>query len=350
MTLTGLLIAAVALVAPSDTKVLKLDQLGMTIRHPAAWTVAKSKVQTTVEIPCEGKRTAKVQLLSSLYRDTAEAWQSLQLRASESMRRKVDEQWQEELLSVPLLMTRTKYQLKGQELVSLVGLLYAATDHKLQFIMTAPADVAPDAEAAWRSALLTLRTKEGDLPEKEYSNRPPDAEKPKPVKPKNKLVLKAETAAPKKLERGPVSASVKVGDTAYTVYLPKGWTASLAGQGVRLSQQGLQGVVTLGVESGGREQADKRLDELAAMGLERFTVVSLRMETEPRFSRAGCLVRQVRREGKFGKDPLALLCAVGSRGDLFWTLTYEASDAGALKRDKGRVEALVDWLSVESGS
>lgn len=269
--------------------------------------------------------------------------------ANQNLKRTVDRQWQEEVLGSPMLMTRIFYTVKSEPMATLVGLMYRSHPKKLNFRLTASSSVYEEAEKAWREALLSLRTMSGAMPETENPDRivetpivPPKVEKPKP-----QVTFSAKGPTPSKLYRGPVKVPARAAGKDVLLLLPDGWRADPDGDAFVLSRKGLNGSVR--VEVAGTldsPPADRALLAVAAKTLGEFAQVSMRDESRPVTTKAGALLRTVRREGRSMEGGLVLLHASGASGDFYWLLTYRANDPKAYRKDSGALDALLTGASV----
>jgi len=155
-------------------------KLGLTFQLPATWAnLGKKKDVTQFKITLEGTtQTAMLTLVETAFRSDADVFQTVQLRASEQLKRTVEKQWQQEVLGVPMLYTLTAYSDKGQEVKTLTGLLYSSSQTKMLIRLTAPIGYFEVAEAQWNTVLESLRTNDGTLPESENPDKPAQVKKP----------------------------------------------------------------------------------------------------------------------------------------------------------------------------
>lgn len=332
------LLLALTFTQAQDKAVFKDSHLGLQFEHPKTWKVRKDKFSAVLEFAVEGGEVATIQLFSAKYKDTADMYQMIQAEINRSMKRKIDRQWQEEFLGVPMLLTKISFEDKGRAMSILTGLLYTAYEEKLNFRLTVAAEGAEKAESAWHDVLLTLRTISGDLPNPEDPNKP--AVKPEP--PKTTNVWKS-TDKVQKPERGPVMADFVAGETKFKLYLPKGWSL----EGTTLKRQGLSGTLEMTAAIGLPEEAGTKLVDSARDALAEFDTVTIREDPKPLQSKSGAIVGRVFRNGMAKSHALVAGTAIGSCEAVYWMVTYRAMDANSYKKDKELLNELYDYFFVE---
>jgi hypothetical protein len=335
-----LLTAAVLAPQEADLATFRDRGLGLAFQHPKTWTVKRERLFTTFEIPLPGGATAQAQLFGAVFRDPAETWQGLQAEVSKAQGRTVERQWQEELLGVPMLLTKVSHTEQERPFVTLIGLLYSATPEKMQFRLLSPGPEADAAQAAWWAAMLTLRTTSGNLPGEEDPTKP--LEDLVPEAPQPEVVLR------KPLSDSPaVRPGVAVPFGEMNLELPAPWAL---GEGGRLTREGLQGTVTVEVGSGDGEAAGKALETAVAESLRRFDKVELRKDTIARPARTGALVASVWRRGTAVSGG-ALVSGqwAGLCGSRYWIVRYSGGGLASWDQDKRALTELVEGLYVVDG-
>lgn len=332
------LLLALTLTPGSDNVVYRDTRLGLQFEYPKTWKVRKEKQYAIFEIPLEGGLKASVQLFSAKFKDSADNWQLIQVEINKSLRRSVERQWQEEILGVPMLLTKIAYEDKGQSTVSIIGLLYTDFEQKMNFRLTAPANGADQAESSWWNAMLTLRTTTGDLPNQEDPNKP----SVKPTEPPPTKVWTA-TSKPKKPERGPVAANLPVGQTTFVLHLPKGWTLD----GDTLKHGGFSGTVHVTAVVGLADEAASVLSQSALDALSGFDRVILREDKTPHGAASGANVASVFRVGTSKGADRIMGDAVGVCEGVYWHLSYLGTDAKAYARDRALLSDLYEFLYAE---
>jgi hypothetical protein len=328
------LLLGLALAQDPETATYTDRSLGLAFQHPKPWTVRKEQFYTVFEWPIGEGRTANAQVFSAVYRQSAETWQAIQAEVNKAMNRTVDRQWQEEILGVPLLLTRISYTEEGKSLVTVVGLVYSATPQKMQYRLTAPAEGADQAIADWSTVMLSLRTTGGNLPSAEDPSKPPP---PPPEEVKPVTVLKPDGTPVGNL-RGPVTATFE----GSTVYLPEGWKLE---EGGALVHGSLRGGLTLRVTVGSDADARKALGTASATSLPSFRQVTLRRDRIESANRAGALVSGVLRIGE-ASGAQAIGHWVGSCAGKFWSVEYVARERSDADADRRLLDGLLDILYV----
>ncbi|MCC6402479.1 MAG: hypothetical protein IT207_00545 [Fimbriimonadaceae bacterium] len=336
--LATLMLGTLLLQDAPQTTTFRDKALGLSFEHPKAWRVSKERLFTLIEIPLADGKLAHVELFSATYRDTAEKWQSLQDEVNKAMGRTVERQWEEEILGVPMLLTKLAYKEGERETVTFVGLLYSATPEKMQFRLNTPADQAETAQQAWWSALLTLRTNSGLLPSGEDPSKPLTELQPEPEKPT--IVLRKPDPVVTELRPG-----ARVPFKGLVVQLLDGWT--LAEDGT-LRSDGTSGLFSIELFEGDGNIAGPKLEETAASALTEFKKVSLRRDERARTARSGATVASIWRAGEGDQGPLVVGHFAGVCGQRFWMLRYRGAGTAAWNSDRAKVEVLVESLYVEA--
>ena len=346
MSLIASVIVVGVLGGAQQAKTFRDDDLGLIFQHPASWTLKKQKYSTDLEIPLSDGSKAVVQIFRTSFRQGKDVWQGLQKEVTLQMARHMTRQWEETILGVPLLLSRIDYTEGAQEMSIFVGLLYTATDNKLNFRVNSSAKTAQEAEDAWRAVLLSLRTTNGELPMAEDPNRnggsqttgsggqritalKPDAKTNIPVRTKN-------------------VAHVSALGNAINVYMPDGWTLKVDGDATVIANEKLKGTVQIKFSAGGRSQLASVLNEASESALTRFSIVALRTDQTPTVMKSGSLVASTLRTGKDEKGAEACVWhIVGTLGTIVWQIDYSSSSATALESDRKAMEKLRDYLAVE---
>jgi hypothetical protein len=285
-------------------------------------------------------REARAQWVPTVYRDTATLWQQLQVDVAANRGDKIVRQWEEEILGVPLLLTRVVREEKGKSYSVWGGLIYSRTPTKLNFrVYSAPED-ANETEEEWRKVLLSVRTDTGGTPEAEMPGS-----KIEPAKAKDPdLPVVTWTSTSDQTKPKPVRAPKRLKIEGFLAYAPEAWSV----EGAELDCEGLQGKLTVDAK---RVQGGTGLRAfLAASGtqLTMLDEVTNRHERDFGLNRAGYHVWEIVRTGTSqGKASVVGLWG-GQLDDNMWFVRYQGDEA-SLRRDRPLIEALVGALSVESG-
>lgn len=329
--------------AQEKTKNYEMKEADLALSYPASWKLSHTKYADIFEFPIKGQ-TVLVRMLHTDQRSTADEWQSAVKMIEETNGNSVQKQWEEELLGVPLLMTRYLEQKGAVRSIVLVGLLYSKTPEKASFRVIAPEPVAEDAEAEWRKVLVTARTVSGKLPTKEQPGTAPPAQIEDPVKekPGRTVIIGPVSRVPKEPFKGPARFTANA-DRGLYAYLPEGWSMD---KGKISNADGFADLkVTFSL---GDFDAAKTawLKDCGAMMSEMKTI-NERLEPPTKMSLAGFTLTEMTRTGTNDKGPYVQNVILGWSGGLSWTLTYSGS-AEEWAKVKDKVHFLADRLSVAS--
>jgi hypothetical protein len=311
-------------VAPPGQVFLTMQETGFAFLRPKAWKLEKTKYETKLYIPVSGTHgPAVVHLFAEDYRLPMEDWQQDQVEIGRQVKATVDRQWQDEILGVPLLLTKITIPSGGSSHTRLTGLIYSATMSKFLFRLECNSDDFSEANQAWQTVLQTLRTTDGSKPQPDDPNRPltkqelagkPSAPLPVtqvgPVAPAVKPVL------------GPVTVSAKAGGKAVTIHLPAGWTVQPQSDGTWIFASSDGNVKLKGALFSELDSPPLRTSffKQTAKSLDQFTEANDREEHDDVLNRAGAQIDTVWRVGKAGKAPLASLDGAVQKDDLYLLL------------------------------
>lgn len=337
MPITALLFVSL-LSQAADQVVYRDTKLGLQFEHPKSWKIRRDRLSAILEIPISQGQTASVQLFNAKYKGTIDDWQLVQTEINRSMKRTVERQWQEDLLGVPLLLTKISYLEASRPTVALVGLLYSSFEEKMHFRLTSSAEVSEQAESQWREALLTLRTITGELPSVENPNLP--SIKPTPEKPTTVLKPSEAKNTP---ERGTEPFALANGTTNFRLLLAKGWSV----QDGKLLHPALKGELTVEAFLGLPEDAGEKLLNSAKATLPDFESVSLREDPKPEVARSGGIVGRVFRVGSSKGAPVVRGSIVGYCEGVYWVASYRSSDASTYRRDRALMDDLFRVMYAE---
>lgn len=349
MPFVSTLIAASMLLAQNGDKTFSDADLGLSFQYPKEWTMRKERLYSVFEIPLADKKKAEVQVIATRFGAKAEEWQIAQVDVSKTLKRVVEKQWEEQILGVPLLMTKISFNEDNTDKNVLVGLLYSATPLKLNYRMTVPATGFDEAESKWRKVMSSLRTISGDLPGVENPNNSSSSTGSNTGE--KVVVLKPETGPPKKPRKGDQKVPVNILGQELVVRIPKGWMMQ-PGEGSEyiLTNKSLKGKLTFTIESGNQNDAKKLMLSKAGEAVKLFTKVTLREDREGTYSPAGAMMSSVERFGTGANGPLMMKHVSGQSGLLFYNATYigEGKDTG--KKDEGLLSKLFEEMIVEPKS
>ena len=200
-----------------DLKEVISKEHALSWKVPKTWSVKQGKNQLTLTIPV-GTSTAKLNIFATYYRRPAEEWQKLQGAIAEQLGRKLDQQWEEQVLGVPLLLTKTS----SSSEVRITGLLYATMKNKFHFTLDAPSMAAEDAWSNWKSAMETLRPLGGELPTAEDGQKPVTS--PTLPKPGDKPVHLGDATVSREVRFGPQKVEFTAANRTVTLRTEKEWS------------------------------------------------------------------------------------------------------------------------------
>lgn len=346
----ALLVAAPVLLQ-GEVKPYVNGAVGMTLEFPAAWQIKAVKDDAAIEIPLNAGMQAKLEILAVAFSSEPDIWQISQKHVNEQMKREVERQWTEEVLGVPLLMTKVNVLTDGAPEVILVALMYSATPKKFLFRLSSPAAGFEEAEFAWRRSLQSLRTVSGDLP------KPEDPENPaaslptgtsSPSRPSSVIVLGSKPSGGSR-EVAPMGFPVETAGRKYEIRVPDGWRfePKSASEGL-LKNDAVPGGVEVRVASPRDSEPPARaFQSRSAESLNLFESVQKREENRPSPNKAGFVMGRVWRMGRDASGPLATLDAVGAGEEVYWVVRFRLSGQALTSAVQASLEALVKAMSVE---
>lgn len=335
---------------PAANPVFTNYELGVTFNYPATWEYAADKNVHRFRFGIEGgAEKATLELYPANYRSDIDIWQATQKNISEQLKRTVVRQWQEEILGVPLLLTKSQGKEGGRETVSISGLVYSATPRKVVFRLAAPAEDFDKAEFEWRTVMQTMRTIDGTIPKPEDPNRQvtPEDLKPK-TKPPKRVTWKAGAPDPATFVKAAQVLEAQAGGKSYLLRVPADWTVAPKDGGWTITKDGIQLELTLASSLDSAPPA-AALMTLSGKTLEGFTKVAKREDTLPKLSRAGLTFARVWRTGS-GKDgAIWSFDAVGQMSEAYWSVSGTRT-GGDPKKDLVTLTELVQTIGLEPAS
>ena len=343
------------------------EWIGISITHPAGWKIVPKKTDAWITIPLkEGTAHAAIYFVAATYNADIEIWQKSQEHANNQLGFEIMKQWQEEILGVPMLLTKVRSgagkltsaikavpQLPSdQPLVTLIGLVYSRTPRKLLFRLTAPESAYDDAEFIWRQALQTLRTVDGSVPQPEDPLREPDplpAPGAKPPKPATKTVIGwASTTTSAGAVKAPKSQEVTVSGRKVIFHYPEGWTVEPGENGL-LTLKSAAPAISIKAQVNAMVDSDPPLRALvkaSGESLKSFDKVDSREENLPKANKAGATFVRIWRTGMNASGPLWTFEMVAGKEDFYLLMKQQ----GTGKVDPGvraALESLIDQVSLE---
>ena len=338
---------------PPDWKKSKVkvkNDAHIVITDPKTWRPAKQDITSRFLIPLPGvDERAVLEVYSDIFNQDQDTWQTVQKDINDQLHRTIVRQWSEELLGVPLLMTKIESKDKGLDRITETGLLYSATPRKMIFRLSASPDNFDKADYAWRQVLESLRTTSGKLPSAEDPNRKMS---PADLVPGNyhQVIWTAPTAHPTLPWKG---EQILTGETAgkkVSLKGPTGWKAAKNADGTyNLTCPDVAGIVKLTLSNDlDSDPAGRMLIRNSSATLQDFGKVEKRDEKGPYTNRGQANVDYIFRRGQDGRaKPLYSFDAAGVSGDDYWLVTWSSSDPGSIGKGEKALENLADNLFIE---
>lgn len=326
------------------TKTFKDPATDLIFDYPQSWGMKTDKYATTFTFTVKNQ-SVLVRLLRTDQRYPAGHWQSSVKMVEETNKNEVLKQWEEELLGVPLLLTRYREQKGAVRSIVLVGLLYARTAEKMSFRLISPEPVADEAEAVWRNVLMSTRTVSGKLPEKEdiTATIPVTTEEVKPeTRPTKSFTLTAKSKADQKFFKGPVRITLDDQAGIYG-YLPEGWKFE---NGTAKSDSAPFNLV---LSSGVNDVDSAKKVWLVKCGQKMSELDSVGKRTEPpmKVSEAGFELRYMIRSGTKDGIEKAQVVVLGWSAGLYFIAEFDGS-AEDWAKNRGAIEKVIGQISVSS--
>jgi len=297
-----------------------------------------------------GAHTSNFEVYSALWDQTPDLWESIQVDANKELKRSVVKQWREEILGVPLLLTKIAYDDAAGHEVGLIGLVYSRTPYKMAFRITAPDENYDAAEYEVRQALLSLRTTQGGLPVPEDPNHPLDKSAYTNVvnRAPAEVVITGHKVDPKKIKKGAVALPLSIADKKVVLTMPEGWTSTVGTDGtVTLHNAAVTGDVMISVASTlDSDPPQAAILKTSAQSLDLFSKVESRNETMEEITTGGASTDTIWRTGTSDKGAITSCDSVGATNDLYWILRYRMDGAMTPAMKKALAE-LIDGMSVD---
>ena len=341
---TALLLLLATPQAEPDTKTFVTTDRLLEMQIPKSWTVAKEKSRQVISYKAAAGQV-KIEVYATKYLQTAEDWQTMQRTVNEQMKRTVVRQWEEEIMSVPMLLSSIKYsEPKEGEVGVLIGLLYSNTSEKFHFRLVAPLANFDDAQSAWRDAWLTMRTSTGKPPTAEDGN--PESVAPvAPVPEGRTIMMSGQQAQSKPL--GPVKFSFTTSGRSGVLRFPKG-TQVTDGSPMKIKCPNLNGELTAQVMSADDSPASGLfVMQEVNKDLARFKVVNMRENVGPKRNTVGAQIFSTTRTGTSDTGDLQTFIGVVDSGKFYLVLRFEATDAKQFKKQHETLTQFSDKIGFE---
>ena len=348
--------------------------LGLSFTHPTTWTTVATPIveepkgkgnrfklpfgkkkeppkgppegMVTFAIPGgPGKAPTELTIVRASFSDAPEKWQQIQSDANRNMQRTVDRQWQQEILGVPLLLTKFAYTEGGTPKTGLTGLLYNAAPYKLLFRLVGPSEGFDGAQYQFTQSMQTLRTTTEDLPTAQEPGKPiapPDVAGPDAKHP---------LFAPSKVDPkvAPLALRLPLGERKMNLRVPEGWTLEKVQEdGAILRHPDVKEPVTVRLFASAT--AARPTDALTLESnktLEKFKTVAMREDTPGTPNKAGNPLLAIWRSGTGDAGAMAAMDAVVVSGDYYALFAFSPTPGSDLKAERKTVQAMLDVVGLE---
>lgn len=353
MKILACLLALSPLLVQDDRATFEDAVTSLRFSYPKEWQYSRTKKgESTFLIPIENtSERAVLTVTPARFRSEAEVWQLSQVGFNKALKREVERQWEEEVLGVPVLLTKATYTERGSTKVTVTGLFYTLGYDKLLYRLTASPAEFEKVDYQWRQVMQTLRTVDGSMPMKEDQNvqLPPPPGKDDVSHP----TIPRQISGPPKVKAvlAPEAGTVEMNGTKVHLHVPAGWSVSAAGdRAFTLTNPNVPNPVTVTLASQLESDAPPTaLLKASAASLNDFTKVDKRDESHPRVNRAAATVVQVWRTGTGANGALATFEAFAQTGDTYALVATRVSDAGRFAGARKALDGLMQELSVSTG-
>ena len=337
---------------PTDKDYFTVLGTGFAFVRPASWKVQNLKREQRVTIPTPAAHGPAIMHFYTVdWRYSTSDWQDTQVQVASELKRSVDRRWEEEILGIPLVLTKTSgVDAKGVPDVVLTGMFYSASKNKMLFRLTCPAEDFDVANKAWHDAFQTLRTTDGSKPSADDPSKKltPDELAPKPSGPLPVTQLGG-AGQMKKPVKGAVIVPGKAGGKNALIHLPSGWSAVAQKDGGWLvTGKTLTGQLTMSLASTlDSDPVSTALLKLSGASLSDFTQVKDRTDIDDQPNKAGGHVSAVFRSGTTAHGQLTSFEAAVTTGDLY--VLFHWSSVGPLTgADRKALNELLAEVTVDT--
>jgi hypothetical protein len=344
----------------TDPNLAQYQNLRLLIKfsYPKVWELTTNKkAESRFLIPIENTSDkAVVEILPVSFTSEKNVWQLSQVGINKTLKREIERQWEEEILGVPLLLTKVNFNDKGTLRTSVTGLVYSLGYHKMMYRITASPSEFDKADYAWRQVLLTLRTWYGEMPTVEDGSKPAvkDPKAPPKGPPQDDILhpqipQQINKAPVVKVVKAPVANTIDLSGKKVEIHAPSDWKLELGKDGAfTLSNPGVSGPITgTFFVAAAADPASIALFRVSAADLNDFVTVVRRTESLPKPNRAGVTVAQIWREGKTASGNLFTCEAAVVTMDYYLILTHRTTDPARAVGEQRLIQALLDQMSIE---
>lgn len=328
---------AAALMAQASTKEWTNPTTDIKLKYPSAWAMRRDKYVDELKFEISGK-TVRVELTGIEMNFPPAHWQDVMREINTNNNRTVLRQWEEELLGVPVILTRVRDTSKSEAEITVTGLLMSVRPQKFMYRLYAPEGVADEAEKQWSAVLLTADSVSGKLPSE-----------PLPVDPNgsnnnqtsgnntagsgNVQVLRPQNGPPKKTVRGPFRVSLDDQRGTF-LYLPNGWQLGDS----KVLNSSVE--VAFGHGLGDAKAAESAWLKVCGQGLSRLDRVTSRTEPEAKWFSSGYKGTYLERKGIANGQEEIQWVAYGSAMGFYFTYSWTGTES-AYKDAKDRLLELL---------
>ncbi|MCC7433202.1 MAG: hypothetical protein IT363_00845 [Methanoregulaceae archaeon] len=334
----------------ADNVVFDHIETGFQLSVPRAWKLTKTRDSHRFAFTVTGTdRAAQLEIYAATFSNDIPTWQAVQANAAKQLKREVARQWQEEILTVPMLMTRTTWEEKnGIGKTSESGLIYADTRRKFLWRLTANTEDFELALAQTRNVLQTIRTEGGKLPKPFDPTVPQSEDLRRPDRPEKRTTWKQPNQDVREPVRGDQVVETTAGNLPMTIRYSGEWTFAADGNGLSATHPSLSGKVTLRAYSSTEsDPPGKALLRQSGQSLGQFDKVLKREEHGPVRSLSGSQIMMIWREGTSAAGSLFTFDVVGATGDYYWLGSWSTTDAKTASAQRDLIARLAQSMSIE---
>jgi hypothetical protein len=345
-------IAALAFAGQDQTRTLAYTATNLKFDHSTTWQIKKVKDDYKIIIPLGiGKDSATLDLFAISFMAAPEVWEGTQEYFAKDQKLTVLSKSREEILGVPMLLFKLQDGQSAEKKTTLAGIIYAASEYKLLFRLTAQESVFPEAEIEFRKALESLATIDGVMPQPERPGRATEASagKRKPFRVEERPIT---ALGPNGTEKRPAvigknAIAQSVAGLSVELRGPKEWRFEVIEGALKATHPQLAGDIRITLFSIRDSVAmPQALSKATIDALARFDRVSIREETPRTVGLPETKTIRVYREGVSGGKPMSLIQAGGEKGEFYWLLEHSQTAALDAKTRK-LIDGLILSLSIE---
>lgn len=332
--------------------VVRFDHLetGFQLQIPRVWKGTKTRDSQRYTFTVTGtERTATFEIYGVTFSNDIPTWQAVQSNAAKQLKREVVRQWQEEILTVPMLMTRTSWEEKdGIGHIADTGLVYATTRRKFLWRLSAQAADFELANTQARAVLQSIRTEDGRLPTAFDPTVPVSEDLRRPDRAERRTTWKLPDPGKKEPVKGDRQVETSAGNIPVLLFYSGEWTFAPEGNGLVITHPRVTGKVTMRAYSTPETDPPGRmLLRQSGQTLNQFAKVAKREEHGPVRSLSGSQIMMIWREGTSVAGALFTFDAVGATADYHWILGWKSTDPKTAAVQRDLISQLVQSLSIE---